>query len=281
MAKRPKIEFYPSAMTVSGSDSGGGTGIAADLRTFNALGVFGTCAITAAVSQNPAGIHRIDPLAPEAVFSQIKAVKEKIAVRWIKTGMLFSAETVSETAGAIKKFQLKTVCDPEIFSAGGKRLLDDEAVTAMKELLLGQSSWIMPGIKEAELLGGDPVKNLDDMMKAAGNLSKTYNSAVWLKGDTIAGNKAVDVIAREGKLYTISSPRPELPPYSAHGAGSTLSAALTAMLALDLPWKQAVCESKAFVYGSLTQTVEIGPGTVAMYPPTEDTLNLIKLQEVE
>lgn len=275
------MQFYPSAMTIAGSDSGGGAGIAADLRTFNALGVFGTCAITAVTSQNPTAVRRIDPVAPAAVSAQIDAVMEKISVRYCKSGMLFSAENVNAAAESIKKHQLKLVCDPVMVSTSGKQLLLDDAVSAMTEKLLPLAAWITPNIPEAELICGAKLCDLHDMIDAAKAIQQKFGCSVWLKGGHLSGKNAEDVIAKDGKAYTVTAPRLDIPANASHGTGCTLSAALTAMLALDLPWKQAVCESKAFVYGSLAQMVEIGPGIMAMYPPSEDTISLIKLNETE
>ena len=281
MTKRSKMQFYPSAITISGSDSGGGAGVAADLRTFNALGVFGTCAITAVAAANPVAIRRIDALPGQSVAAQIDAVMEKIAVRYGKTGVLFSAETVCAVADSIKKHQLKVVCDPVIFSADNSRLLQDDALEALQEKLLLRSSWITPGIREAELLADMKISSTEDMLAAAATLGKKYSAAIYLR-NTAAGNKTVtDVIFKDGKLYTLNSPSVNFAPFAGYGTGCTLSASLAAMLTLDLPWKQAVCESRAFVYGSQMQSVEIGAGVITMYPPSEDTIHLIKLAEVE
>ena len=281
MTKRAKHEFYPVAMSIAGSDSGGGAGIAADLRTFNAMGIFGTFAITAVTSQNPAAVHRVDPIAPEAVVSQIDAVMEKIAVKWCKTGMLLSAGTIEKVADAVKKYNLKLVCDPVMVSTSGAKLLDDDAVAVMKDKLLPLTAWITPNIPEAELLTGKKITSVAEMMDAAADLSDAYRSAILLKGGHLPGERATDVIAREGKCYTLSVPALEIPPLSSHGTGCTLSAALTGMLALDFPWKQAVCDSKSFVYSSLAQCVEIGANLFAMYPPSEDVAPPVKLVEVE
>lgn len=281
MTKRIKTQFYPSAMSVAGSDSGGGAGIAADLRTFNALGVYGTCAITAVTSQNPAAVRRIDQLPDQAVTAQIEAVMERIPVRFIKTGMLFSSENIRAVSQAVKKYDLELICDPVMISTSGKRLLQDEAVETLKSELFPLAAWITPNLPEAEAILDEKITSLPDMLAAAKELADLYDAAVWLKGGHLKGNQATDVIARDGKCYTVSSPKLETAPLTSHGTGCTLSAALTGMLALDFSWKQAVCASKAFVYGSLMQSVEIGPDLPAMYPPTEDFYQLIKLTEAE
>ena len=279
MAKQTKTEFYPSAMTIAGSDSGGGAGIAADLRTFNAFGVFGTFAVTAVTSQNPSAVRRIDPLPGEAVTAQIDAVLEKIPVRFCKSGMLFSAENIRAAADAVRKYRLKLICDPVMISTSRSKLLRDDAIDAMISALLPLAAWITPNIPEAELLTGREIDGLPAMLDAAAELHEKFSCAVLLKGGHLSGGQACDVIAREAKRYILSAPRLDLPPLAAHGTGCTLSAALTAMLALDMPWKQAVCESKAFVYGSLAQRVELGPEVSAMYPPSEDSLQMVKLRE--
>ena len=281
MAKKSKMQFYPVAMTVAGSDSGGGAGIAADLRTFNALGVFGTCAISAVTAQNPAAVRRIDPLPAAAITAQIDAVMEKIAVKYCKSGMLFSTENIVALAASVKKHQLRLICDPVMVSTSGSKLLQDDAIEAVKSELLGLAAWLTPNIPEAELLCNKKITTIDDMLLAAASLGEKYSASILLKGGHLNGKNITDVVCRDGKLYTVSSPSVQIPPLASHGTGCTLSAAMTAMFALDLPWKQVICESKAFVYGSLVQTVEIGAGTIAMYPPSEDSIHLIRLEEVE
>ena len=276
-----KKHFYPVALTIAGSDSGGGAGIAADLRTFNALGVFGCCAITAVTSQNPVTVNRIDPVDPEGVAAQIRTVTDKISVNYAKTGMLFSRGTVLAVAGEIKRNGLKTVCDPVMVSTSGSVLLKEDAIEAVKNEIFPLAKWITPNIPEAELILGMKISNIDDMLEAALKFSNTYKTSVLLKGGHLKSDNICDVVARDGKVYILSSPELELPPFAAHGTGCTLSAAMAAAFALDFPWKRAICESKAFVFGSLSQSVEIGKNIHAMYPPVEDSLPLIKLSPVE
>ena len=276
-----KKHFYPAALTIAGSDSGGGAGIAADLRTFNALGVFGCCAITAVTSQNPASVSRIDPVPAEGVAAQIKAVTDKISISYAKTGMLFSSETVLAVANEIKRCALKIVCDPVMVSTSGSVLLKEDAIETMKSELFPLAKWITPNIPEAELILGTKISGVDDMFEAALTLSNTYKTSVLLKGGHLKSDNICDTVAKDGKVYLLSSPQLEVPPFASHGTGCTLSAALAAALALDFPWKRAICESKAFVFGSLSQCVEIGKNVYAMYPPVEDSLPLIKLSLVE
>ncbi|MBR2344549.1 MAG: bifunctional hydroxymethylpyrimidine kinase/phosphomethylpyrimidine kinase [Lentisphaeria bacterium] len=281
MKNNDKSQFYPVALTIAGSDSGGGAGIAADLRTFNALGVYGCCAVTAVTAQNPAAVRRIDALAAASVTAQINAVMENIAVTCCKTGMLFTAENVLAVAAAVKEHKLKLICDPVMVSTSGSKLLQNDAIEVIKSQLLPQAAWITPNIPEAELLLGRKIISDQDAGDAAGELANRFGCAVLLKGGHASGPQSCDFVARENKLYTLTSPRLDVPKLTGHGTGCTLSAALTAALALGLPWKRALCESKAFVFGSLSQSVEIGKKIHAMYPPVEDSIGMVKLAEVE
>ena len=143
-----KAAYYPGALTIAGSDSGGGAGIEADLRTFNALGVFGCAAITAVTAQNPLRVTRIDAVPGPGVAAQIDAVLEKIAVRCAKTGMLFTAENVRAVAEVVKRRKLELICDPVMVSTSGHKLMEDEALSAMAEELLPLASWITPNLPE-------------------------------------------------------------------------------------------------------------------------------------
>ena len=274
-------KFYPAALTVAGSDSGGGAGVEADLRTFNAFGVYGCAAITAVTSQNPRRVTRIDPVPAAGVVAQIEAVLETTPVKWIKTGMLCNAEIVAAVAGAVRKHRLGLVCDPVMVSTSGAALLESPAVEAARRELLPLATWITPNLPEAELLLGRSLKSPEDYPDAARECYDRWGVDVLLKtGHDIRGRRAADIVCRSGRLYRLSSPRLELPPYAAHGTGCTLSAALAAALALGLDWKSALSDAKTFVQGSLRECVEIGRGVWAMYPPTEDDSALIRLEAI-
>ena len=271
-----KVEYYPGALTIAGSDSGGGAGIQADLRTFNALGVFGCAAVTAVTAQNPACVTRIDPIPAAGVAAQIDAVMERIAVRCAKTGMLFTAENVRAVAAAVKRHKLKLICDPVMVSTSGHKLMEEEALNAMKEELLPLAAWITPNLPEGEFLLGKKFRSSADYAEAARELAELFHTNVLLKGGhDDRGKSAVDYVCCKGELYTLSAPRLKLPPYAAHGTGCTLSAAMAALTALNFPWRDMLKEAKAFVFGSLREHVEIGAGVSAMYPPVEDSLDQI------
>ena len=278
MSKPPKVKFYPSALTISGSDSGGGAGIAADLRTFNAFGVYGCCAVTAVNAQNPSAIHRSDRMDAQSVSAQIDAVRERIPVKFVKTGILYSTEIISAVIEAVKKYNFKVICDPAMISANGSRVLKDEAAALVREELFPLASWIVPNPAEAEYLTGKKITSTGDMLDAATQIQEKYQASVWLTGGF---GYTADAIVKDGKRYLLTAPVPEVRPMTALGEKCTLTSALTAMLALEMPWKQAVCGSKSFVFGSLEQCVDIGPGVQAMYPATEDFIQLVKLSPAE
>lgn len=280
MKNNPKNKIYPAALTIAGSDSGGGAGIQADLRTFNAFGVYGCTAVTAVTSQNPKRVTRIDPVAAEGVSAQIDAVMDAVAIRHAKSGMLFSAEIVEAVADAVKRHKLSLVLDPVMVSTSGSVLLEQSAIEALKKELLPLAEWITPNLPEAELLLGRKLCSERDCLDAARECHEKWGASILLKsGHAPAGKFADDFVCREGQLYRLRSRR--LPERGcSHGTGCTLSAAITAALALEMPWKNALCEAKAFVLGSMEEFVEIGRGVTAMYPPVEDRIDQVRLEKV-
>lgn len=274
--------FYPAALTVAGSDSGGGAGIQADLRTFNAYGVFGCAAICAVTSQNPLKVSRIDALPPEAVEAQIDTVIEQINIRFAKSGMLFSAGIIKALSRAVSRHELSLICDPVMVSTSGAELLEKEAVRALCDQLLPKAKWITPNLPEAELILGRKLSDREKIIQAASDLNRKFGVSVLLKGGHASGaDQAIDYVCREGKLYRMSSPLVKVAKITAHGTGCTMSAAITAGLSLDFPWKQALTEAKAFVYGSLSESVHIGNVVDAMYPPTVDNIKKVLLEEIK
>lgn len=282
--KRSKTarEFYPAALTIAGNDPSGGAGIAADLRTFNAFGVYGTCVITALTAQNPKTVSAVTIEADSVVAGEISSVMDACPLSFAKTGMLGSGSIVKTVADAIRKYNLQVICDPVMISTSGKSLLAADAVDILKNELLPQTAWITPNIPEAEHLADCRISSENDMCECALKLHKRYNASIILKGGhNLQSDEATDIVCRAGKLYRLISPAIDTPPYASHGTGCTFSAALTAGLVLKYPWKQALCEAKSFVFGSLAQSVELANGLHAMYPPTEDCYNQIRLEEIK
>ena len=280
--KSNEREFYPVALTIAGSDSGGGAGIQADLRTFAAFGVFGCSAITAITAQNPREVTRVDAVPAAGIDAQMKAVLSTIAVRAIKTGMLFNAEIIETVAKALAGKNLSLVIDPVMVSTSGVRLLEKDAIDVLKDKLLPLASWITPNIPEAELLLGRKIKTNKEAVSAAVEFGHRWDCSVILKAGhlDIKSDVAADIVYHEDKTYELSSPRvPDSK--AAHGTGCTLSSALVAALALDVPWKKALRMAKGFVYGSLNECISIGTGIEAMYPPPESYQGKTLLVRIE
>ena len=262
----------PVAMTIAGSDSGGGAGIQADLRTFSALGVFGSSAITAVTSQNPCAVARVDALPPDAVAEQIRTVLDVIDIRAVKTGMLHSAEIIRTVANCLKQTQLPLVIDPVMISTSGSKLMLDDALECMMTNLLPLATWITPNIPEAELLSGMKIRSSDDVAVAAEKIATRWNTGVILKGGHAESDRmAADIVCSGDLLCSLATPRLSLPPHAAHGTGCTLSAAITAFLAKEESPLQAIVAAKAFVLGSLAEARMIGKvqPVAAMVPPAE------------
>lgn len=275
-----EIELYPTALTIAGSDSGGGAGIEADLRTFNAFGVYGCVALTAVTSQNPLEVRRVDPVPAAGVRCQIETVMDRIPVRFAKSGILCDAAIVDVVAEVVEARGLRLVCDPVMVSTSGVKLLADDAVERMRNRLIPAADWVTPNIPEAELLLGRRLAGADDYRDAALECYERWGVSVLLKtGHARGGGKsAVDFVCRDGEVYQLSSPRIPDAAAASHGTGCTLSAALAAAFALELPWEQALCEAKGFVLGSLREAVWIAPEIPAMYPPVEDSVGQVRLE---
>ena len=270
--------FYPAALSVSGSDSGGGSGIQADLRTFNAFGVYGTTAITAVAAQNHRQIRNVVPIPPAALAAQIAAVMDSYAVKCCKSGTLASAENAVVLAEAVKKYQLTLVY------SSAKHPCDDEAfIAALDSKLLPLAAWMTLELPEAGALLDRQV-SAEDMPECALKLYEKYGASIILHGGCTAAagglKRCSDIICRQNRLYRLSTLAADLPAGTAHGAGSTFSAALCALLAVNAPWKEAVCAAKAFVMGALMENVNVGNGVYAMYPPEMNYMDNVNLEEL-
>ncbi len=276
-------EFYPAALTIAGSDSGGGAGIQADLRTFNAAGIFGCSAITAVAAQNPFKLCSWKAVDPELVADQINAVFEAVAIKAVKIGMCGSAENIKAAAFALKNRKVPLIIDPVVTTLRGTDLLDKEGLQALKELLLPMAGMIMPDIPNAEILLGRKLKNEPEYISAARELAGLYSSNVLLRSSHTLRNGSVgDVAVLAGDVYLLTSPElPDISQYVLHGCGCTFSSAVTAMLACGNGWKDAVKAAKAHVYGALSEAACIGKGLEAMYPPLEDYSRAVALRRVD
>ncbi len=259
-------------MTIAGSDSGGGAGIQADLRTFSYFRVFGTSAITAVTSQNPLSVTGIEPVRASAVELQIRTVMAEIELSAVKTGMLFSRSILLAAVRCLAGFPGEIVVDPVMISTSGKKLMKDSAVEAMKKQMLPLATWITPNIPEAEVLCGHKIVSLDDCIAAAEECAARWNCSVVVKGGHSGDcSTASDVVCHQGELRLLETERLPVKKNSDHGTGCTFSAALTALLARGVAWEQALIRAKAFISASLSESVSLSSsGTYAMFPPEKD-----------
>jgi len=242
---------YPRVLTIAGSDSGGGAGIQADLKTFSALGCFGMCAITALTAQNTQGVRAIHAVPTEMLRQQIDAVVEDMGVHAVKVGMLHSVEVVATVADAIDRHQLPhVVLDPVMVATSGAVLIEQPAVQALIAQLFGRVALVTPNLDEAALLVGRPLATQVDMERAASDLLAMGAHAVLVKGGHLAGDMVHDLLAtRNGLRHWMHAPR--INSANTHGTGCTLSSAIAAHLALGAGLKDAAESACAYVRGAL------------------------------
>ncbi|WGV23781.1 bifunctional hydroxymethylpyrimidine kinase/phosphomethylpyrimidine kinase [Halotia branconii] len=249
------------ALTIAGSDSGGGAGIQADLRTFAFHCVHGTSAITCVTAQNTLGVMRVDAIPPEAVVAQIQAVIEDIGVQAAKTGMLLNQEIISAVAQQVETLQISNlVVDPVMVSRTGAQLIDDEAVKTLRDVLIPQATIVTPNRYEAQILSNLPINSLDDMGAAAQVIYENLGAkAVLVKGGGMQGTlRGVDVWFDGQKLEVLTTKLVETK--NTHGTGCTLSAAIAANLAMGKELWSAVQQAKEYVTNALTDSINIGKG---------------------
>lgn len=247
-----------TAMTVAGSDSGGGAGIQADLKTFAALGVHGTSAITALTAQNTVGVAGIFDVPPSFVEAQIDAIVADIGADAMKTGMLFNAAIIEAVCGRIRKHQLSNVVvDPVMVATSGDLLLREDAVDAVKESLLPLALVVTPNRRESEVLAGMRIDADAAVLEACRRIHALGPKWVLLKGGHSAGD-AVDWLYNGEELVSYRAERIETT--NTHGTGCTLSAAIAAHLALGLGVPDAVAASKEYITAAIKHAYPLGKG---------------------
>jgi len=240
----------PVALTVAGSDSGGGAGIQADLKTFAAQGVFGTSVITAVTAQNTADVLGVERLDPSFVELQLEAVLSDLPVKAVKTGMLGSSAMVATLSAWAAAGRLPNlVVDPVMVTSTGHLLLDDDATDAYLRQLFPHATVITPNTREASLLTGMPVDDLADMERVATELAGTGAAVVVVKGGHLHGGRAPDVVLAEGRLSVLDADR--VTTGNDHGTGCTLSAAVAARLAAGDDVLRAIAAAKRYVTEAL------------------------------
>jgi hydroxymethylpyrimidine/phosphomethylpyrimidine kinase len=248
-----------TALTIAGSDSGGGAGIQADLKTFAAHGVYGTSAITAITAQNTLGVSGVHVVPAEIVTAQIEAVVSDIGCDAVKTGMLATSATVEAVAAAIEALDLPNlVVDPVMVAKSGDRLLDEQAVHTLRSALLRLARVVTPNIPEAEVLCGMTIRSVTDMRVAVERIAALKPSAVVLKGGHLEGPEVVDLLFEHGRVVELVGPRVE--GRHTHGTGCTFAAAITAWLAQGQSLEVAVREAKDYVARAMQTGIPLGGG---------------------
>lgn len=248
----------PKALTIAGSDSGGGAGIQADLKTFAALSVYGSSVVTAVTAQNTVAVTAVHEIPVEVITAQIDAVMQDIGADAVKTGMLSSPVIVEAVADGIRRHDISNlVVDPVMIAKSGDRLLQKDAVDAVKTFLLPLAHVVTPNIPEAEVLSGMAITNEADMIEAAKRIADAGPNVVLVKGGHMSG-APLDIAWDGATIAHFETPRVET--QATHGTGCTFSAAIAAHLAKGLPAPDAIEYSKQYLYRSLMGAYDIGAG---------------------
>jgi hydroxymethylpyrimidine/phosphomethylpyrimidine kinase len=248
-----------TALTIAGSDSGGGAGIQADLKTFAAHRVFGTSAITAVTAQNTLGVTMWRAMPTDLVTAQIEAVAGDIGADAVKVGMLASAAIVEAVAATIAELDLPhVVVDPVMVAKGGDRLLEEDAVAAMRTELLPRAHIVTPNVPEAEALSGLTIRSVDDMRAAGERILKLGPRVVLVKGGHLDGPESVDVACTAHGTFELRGAR--IASRHTHGTGCTLSSAIAANLALGLDDRTALTRAREYLEGAIRHAPGIGRG---------------------
>jgi hydroxymethylpyrimidine/phosphomethylpyrimidine kinase len=252
------MERVPTALTIAGSDSGGGAGIQADLKTFSALGVFGTSALTAITAQNTTAVTAVFELPPDIVAAQIDAVVTDIGADAVKTGMIANSEIIRVVAARIREHGISTlVVDPVMVAKSGDRLLRAEAVEALRTELLPLATVVTPNLPEAEVLAGRTVSTLEEMREAARLIVGLGARSVVVKGGHLRDD-AIDLFY-DGDRF-VELPARRIQTTSTHGTGCTLASAIAALLARGEPLDEAISGAKVYLTAAIERAYPIGHG---------------------
>lgn len=248
-----------TAVTIAGSDSSGGAGIQADIKTMTALGVYAMSAVAALTAQNTTGVYGILEVPPAFLENQLDCIFTDIRPDAVKIGMLSSGELMKVTAEKLREYKAKhVVLDPVMVSTSGSRLMKEDAAIIMKEKLFPLAEIITPNIPEAEALTGMQIRGKQDMEEAAEFLHETYRCAVLLKGGH-AVNAANDLLYQDRKAVWLEGRRIDNP--NTHGTGCTLSSAIASYLALEYSLEEAVRKAKEYLSGALAAGLDLGKGS--------------------
>ncbi|TMF59434.1 MAG: bifunctional hydroxymethylpyrimidine kinase/phosphomethylpyrimidine kinase [Chloroflexi bacterium] len=249
----------PVALTIAGSDSGGGAGIQADLKTFAAFGVYGLTVITAVTAQNTVGVRAVQEIDPGIIASQIDAVAEDFSIGALKTGMLASAAIIEAVVDGITRHELRPlVVDPVMVAKSGDRLLKHDAVDALRRKLLPLARVVTPNIPEAEVLAGRPIRSREDRVNAARRIMECGAHAVVIKGGHSQDDPVLDLLVDADGVHEYEARR--IATTSTHGTGCTFSAAVAASLAQGVDLAAAVGQAREYLTRALAAAPGIGHG---------------------
>lgn len=251
---------YPVALTIAGSDSSGGAGIQADLKTFSSLGVYGASVITAITAQNTKGVRGIQAVSQEIVKGQIEAVFEDLRIDAVKIGMLHNKENVESVANAIDSYcPSRVILDPVMISTSGSKLMEDSAIESLISELFHRVTLITPNIDEAAFLSGMPIRNEQEMETAAQKLQAMGCRSVLMKGGHLGGQEMADILFAEGEA-PLRLVAPAINTQNTHGTGCTLSAAIAAYMALGEKMSEAVQAAKKYITAALEAGADVQTG---------------------
>lgn len=251
--------MVPIALTIAGSDSGGGAGIQADLKTFSALGVYGASVITALTAQNTRGVAMVEPASPAMIAAQMEAVFADLAVRALKLGMLGDAQAIAVVAEGLRAQTVPVVLDPVMVAKSGDRLLPEAALKALRSLLLPRATLLTPNLPEAaDLLETTPARDEAEMLEQGHALRALGAQAVLMKGGHGAGPDCVDLLIEEDRITRLTAARQSTS--NTHGTGCTLSAAIAAGLAKGMALPDAVARAHAYLQGAIAAADGLGVG---------------------
>ena len=248
----------PRVLIIAGSDSSGGAGIQADIKTCAAFGAYAATAITAVTAQNTTGVQQVEYMPPELVRAQIRSVISDIGADVVKIGMLGTKEIIEVVAEEIEPLDAFIILDPVAVATSGDALLLDDALSALKDTLLPLADLVTPNVPEAELLTGLKIKDVDDLTPAGDALLKMNVYAALMKGGHLDGKSVVDVLVSEEGANIMSGPR--IHSRHTHGTGCTLASAIAANMALGAPLEEAVMTAREFVYQAIKTAPKLGQG---------------------
>ncbi len=261
------IDIYskvPVAMTIAGSDSGGGAGIEADLKTFAALGVHGTVVLTSITAQNTRKVTAVQDVSVDVIRAQIDAVMEDIGVDAAKTGMLHTSEIIEAVAERVRNYNIPLVVDPVMIAKSGAPLLRPEAKETLIRVLLPLAKVVTPNAREAEAIAGMTIETVDDAKAAARVIADMGPEFVIVKGGHLGGNESIDVLYHDGRFLELGAPRIENK--NTHGTGCSFSAAIAAELAKGYPVEEAFRVAKDLVTNAIRFGIPVGSGHGPLNP---------------